>query len=108
MEKEKSENKSKCTKSSTKSKKKTNEFSFTGQMNYKISKVNNILDQLLLRGNLGNMELSKLNNSFDNSSIELLQTIGGKNKNVGILMCLKFFKSICKIINPYKYSEQIF
>lgn len=68
-------------------------------MNYKISKIYNILDQMLSKYR-GKLENEKLNNSFSNvnPSIELLQKIGDKNKFIGILMCFKFFKSI---INKY-------
>jgi CHASE1-domain containing sensor protein len=73
-------------------------MTFCAQMNYKISKVCNILDKMLTRCR-GTID-EKLNNSFENVnySIELLQKIGGQNKLVGILMCFKYFKSI---INKY-------
>ena len=68
-------------------------------MNYKICKVYNILDQMITRCR-GSPEFEKLNGSFKNAntSIELLQKIGDKNKLIGILMCFKYFKSV---INKY-------
>src|SRR4051812_11034787 len=74
-------------------------MSFSAQMSYKISKIYNILDQMLSKYR-GKLETEKLNTSFKdvNCSIELLQKIGDKNKFIGILMCFKFFKSI---INKY-------
>jgi hypothetical protein len=52
----------------------------------------------------GSVDLNKLNNSFKNanSSIELLQKIGDQNKLIGIMMCLKYFKSV---INKYFKSS---
>jgi hypothetical protein len=49
------------------------------------------------RGTIG---MDKLNTSFKsaNISIELLQKIGDQNKIIGILMCLRYFKSM---INHY-------
>ena len=48
----------------------------------------------------GSVEIDKLNIKFKNanSSIELLQKIGDQNKQIGILMCFKYFKSM---INKY-------
>jgi hypothetical protein len=68
-------------------------------MNYKICKVYNILDQMVSRCR-GSVEIDKLNIKFKNanSSIELLQKIGDQNKQIGILMCFKYFKSM---INKY-------
>jgi len=78
--------------------------SFSSQMNYKICKVYNILDKMLSRCREKIDE--KLNNSFPkiNTSIELLQKIGGQNKIIGILMGFKYFKLI--INNYFKLSSK--
>lgn len=92
MSKEKSEirSKTKTNISSSKSKK-TNELSFSAQMNYKICKINSILDQMLSKCR-GEFQISTLSNS----SIEMIKKISERDKFVGILMCIKYFKNLSK------------
>jgi hypothetical protein len=74
-------------------------LSFSDEINYKINKVYNILDQMLSRCR-GTLTGGKLSDSFKNvnSSIEILQKIGDQNKLIGIFICFKYFKAI---INKY-------
>lgn len=102
MCKEKKEIKSKSSQKSnpsilsTKSKSKTNGLSFSAQMNYRICKINTILDQMMTKCR-GEPKYAKLNKMINGSSIEMLRELCEKDKFIGMLMCIKYFKNLSKI-----------
>jgi hypothetical protein len=91
-----------------------NELSLNHQLGYKICKLNSILDNMMekYRGNNNNfMALSK---KFHDEGIEMIKNISEKDKFIGIILCIKFFKGIIekyikfknKKINIEKYLDE--
>lgn len=106
MSKEKKEIKSKSSQKSntsilsSKSKNKTNGLSFSAQMNYRICKINTILDHMMTKCR-GEPKYAKLNKMINGSSIEMLRELCEKDKFIGMLMCIKYFKNLSKFHNFY-------
>ena len=113
ISKEKKEIKSKCSKksSSSISKKKTNELSFTSQMNYQICKINTILDHMMTRCR-NDSKYAKISTMINGSSIEMLKEFCEKDKFIGMMMTIKYFKSLIekylKYISKKKNIEHLF
>ena len=91
-----------------------NELSLNHQLGYKICKLNSILDNMMekYRGNNNNfMALSK---KFHDEGIEMIKNISEKDKFIGMILCIKFFKGIIekyikfknKKINIEKYLDE--
>ena len=91
-----------------------NELSFNHQLGYKIYKLNTILDNMMekCRGKKNNyIALSK---KFHDEGIEMIKNISEKDKFIGMILCIKFFKGIIekyikfknKKINIEKYLDE--
>ena len=98
--KEKKDSKSKCSKKnnntsfiSSKSKNKVNEFSFSAQMNEKIIMINTVLEHMMkiCRNDIRYTKLTKMN-------IEMLKEFCEEDKFIGMMMCIKYFKNLSKLI----------
>ena len=92
-----------------------NELSFNHQLGYKICKLNTILDNMMekCRGKKNNNYLA-LNKKFRDEGMEMIKNISEKDKFIGTILCIKFFKGIIekyikfknKKINMEKYLDE--
>lgn len=93
---------------------KKNELSINHQLGYKICKLNGILDSMMekCRSRGSNDNYKVLNKKFKDEGIEMLKNISEKDKFVGMILCIKFFKGIIekyiKFCNKKKNIEKYF
>ena len=91
-----------------------NELSINHQLGYKICKLNTILDNMMekCRGKKNNY--IALNKKFHDEGMEMIKNISEKDKFIGTILCIKFFKGIIekyikfknKKINMEKYLDE--
>ena len=88
---------SKLKQNSTKAKSKSNnpqKLSLYSQICYKISKVNNILANMINKCKGQTDAYKDLRKKVRNEGIEMLKKISEEDKYIGIILCIKYFKDI--------------
>ena len=91
-----------------------NELSFNHQLGYKICKLNTILDNMMEKCRDKKNNYIALNKKFRDEGMEMIKNISEKDKFIGIILCIKFFKGIIekyikfksKKINMEKYLDE--
>ena len=91
-----------------------NELSFNHQLGYKICKLNTILDNMMQKCRGKKTNYIALNKKFHDEGMEMIKNISEKDKFIGTILCIKFFKGIIekyikfknKKINMEKYLDE--
>jgi hypothetical protein len=91
-----------------------NELSFNHQLGYKICKLNTILDNMMEKCRDKKNNYIALNKKFRDEGMEMIKNISEKDKFIGTILCIKFFKGIIekyikfknKKINMEKYLDE--
>ena len=91
-----------------------NELSFNHQLGYKICKLNTILDNMMQKCRNKKNNYIALNKKFRDEGMEMIKNISEKDKFIGTILCIKFFKGIIekyikfknKKINMEKYLDE--
>ena len=91
-----------------------NELSINHQLGYKICKLNTILDNMMEKCRNKKNNYIALNKKFHDEGMEMIKNISEKDKFIGTILCIKFFKGIIekyikfknKKINMEKYLDE--
>ena len=91
-----------------------NELSINHQLGYKICKLNTILDNMMQKCRNKKNNYIALNKKFRDEGMEMIKNISEKDKFIGTILCIKFFKGIIekyikfknKKINMEKYLDE--
>ena len=91
-----------------------NELSINHQLGYKICKLNTILDNMMEKCRNKKTNYIALNKKFHDEGMEMIKNISEKDKFIGTILCIKFFKGIIekyikfknKKINMEKYLDE--
>ena len=91
-----------------------NELSINHQLGYKICKLNTILDNMMEKCRDKKNNYIALNKKFHDEGMEMIKNISEKDKFIGTILCIKFFKGIIekyikfknKKINMDKYLDE--
>ena len=110
----KSKKKKKEKKNKNKNKNIINELSINHQLGYKICKLNTILDNMMEKCRNKKTNYIALNKKFHDEGMEMIKNISEKDKFIGTILCIKFFKGIIekyikfknKKINMDKYLDE--
>ena len=110
----KSKKKKKEKKYKNKNKNIINELSINHQLGYKICKLNTILDNMMEKCRNKKTNYIALNKKFHDEGMEMIKNISEKDKFIGTILCIKFFKGIIekyikfknKKINMEKYLDE--
>ena len=90
------------------------ELSINHQLGYKICKLNTILDNMMEKCRNKKNNYIALNKKFHDEGMEMIKNISEKDKFIGTILCIKFFKGIIekyikfknKKINMEKYLDE--